>query len=63
MVFWEKTVTQTITPFDYDGSAMLGKAGARYFEGSIGLACLYKKVLSAREIRELYNKTKHLYGY
>ena len=59
----EKAVTQTVTPFDYDGSAMLGKAGVRYFEGSIGLACLYKKALSAREIRELYNKTKYLYGY
>ena len=34
-----------------------------YFKGLIGEVHIYNRALSAREIRELYNRTKHLYGY
>jgi len=33
------------------------------FKGLIGEVHIYNRALSASEIRELYNKTKHLYGY
>ena len=35
----------------------------RFFNGLIGEVRVYNRALSASEIRELYNKTKHLYGY
>ena len=34
-----------------------------FFGGLIGEVRVYNRALSASEIRELYNKTKHLYGY
>jgi len=50
----EATNTQTITPFDYDGSAMVGKAGSRFTEGVIDEVRIYNRALTQEEIIQLY---------
>ena len=35
----------------------------RFFNGLIGEVRIYNRALTAREIRELYNKTKHLFSH
>jgi len=56
----ETTTTYEMLSNDYP--LYLGKHG-EYFNGTIGEVRIYNRALSAEEIRELYNKTKHLYGY
>ena len=57
----ENTTTQKITPFDYDGPAMIGRAYNRYFNGLITHVSIYNRALSESEIKKIYETTKVLF--
>ena len=57
----EATETQTITPFDYDGYAVIAKAGERFLQGQICLVTLFDKALTDEQIKTIYQITKVLF--